>query len=67
MGSYKTMFIEAGYTKQSEIIDLTDADLKTIGITLIGHRNKIMKGIETLRARKSRQPTPLLPRSGTPL
>jgi hypothetical protein len=34
---------------------------------LIGHRNKIMKGIETLRARKSRQPTPLLPRSGTPL
>ena len=63
MGSYKSSFIEAGYTKQSDIHDLTDEDLKRIGVTLIGHRNKIMKGIETLRARKSRQPTPLLPRS----
>ena len=67
MGSYKTMFIEAGYQKQSDIIDLTDEDLKNIGITLIGHRNKIIKGIETLRARKTRQPTPLLPRSNTPV
>ena len=66
MGSYKTMFVEAGYTKQSDIFDLTDQDLKNVGVTLIGHRNKIMKGIETLRARKTRQPTPLLPRS-TPL
>jgi ephrin-B len=61
MGHYKDMFIEAGYTKQSEIIGLTEYDLKNIGVTLIGHRNKIMKGIETLRARKNR--TPLLPRS----
>ena len=60
MGSYKAMFIEAGYKKQSDIIDLTHEDLISIGITLIGHRNKIIKGIETLRARKSRRQTPLL-------
>ncbi|CAB4014881.1 ephrin type-A receptor 5 isoform X5, partial [Paramuricea clavata] len=55
MGSYKTMFIEAGYTKQSEIIDLTDADLKTIGITLIGHRNKIMKARYQVSGRRCRR------------
>ncbi|XP_028394329.1 ephrin type-B receptor 3-like [Dendronephthya gigantea] len=60
MGSYKAMFIEAGYKKQSDIIDLTHEDLISMGVTLIGHRNKIIKGIETLRARKSRQQLPLL-------
>ena len=63
MGKYQAMFIEAGYSKQSDILDFKEQDLQQLGITLIGHRNKILKGIETLRIRKSRQELALLPKT----
>ena len=57
MSSYETTFVQAGYKCETDIVELTDEDLITIGITLIGHRNKIMKGINSLRDKdkKNRQ------------
>ena len=55
MNSYETNFVEAGYKSKSEITELTDEDLITIGITLIGHRNKIIKGINSLKSKKKGQ------------
>ena len=55
MKTYETNFVEAGYKSKSEITGLTDEDLITIGITLIGHRNKIIKGINSLKSKKKGQ------------
>ena len=55
MKTYETNFVEAGYKSKSEITELTDEDLITIGIPLIGHRNKIMKGINSLKKREKGQ------------
>ncbi len=55
MKTYETNFVETGYKSKSEITELTDEDLITIGITLIGHRNKIMKGINSLKSKKKGQ------------
>ena len=47
--------LTAGYKCETDIVELTDEDLITIGITLIGHRNKIMKGINSLRDKDKKQ------------
>ena len=48
-------FVEAGYKCETDIAELTDENLITIGITLIGHRNNIMKGINSLRDKDKKQ------------
>ena len=55
MSSYEIKFIKANYKNEDDLIKLTDEDLITIGITLIGHRNKIMKGIRSLKEKKKRE------------
>ena len=57
MKTYETNFVEAGYKSKSAITELTDEDLITIGIPLIGHRNKIMKGINSLKRKKVKRQT----------
>ena len=59
MSSYEITFIKANYKDEDDIIDLTNEDLQAIGITLIGHRNKIMKGIRALKEKKKRQSIPI--------
>ena len=49
MGSYIGNFTSAGYDKPSQVIQMTDERLKDMGIQLVGHRNKILKGIKVLK------------------
>ena len=46
--TYLPHFTEAGYEKLSELAGLLDSDLKEMGITLVGHRNKILRTIRAL-------------------
>ena len=48
MGNYSSRFIGAGYENPYQLSPLSDEDLRELGITLIGHRNKILKGIRAL-------------------
>lgn len=48
MGSYESLFSAAGYKCPSDLSALEDQDLREMGITLIGHRNKILKGIRAI-------------------
>lgn len=59
MTRYEKAFVEAGYKSETEITKLTDADLITIGIHLIGHRNKIMKSINSLQNQEKRNSLPV--------
>ena len=53
MGSYTWHLIAAGYRTPSQLSGLQDSDLKAMGITLIGHRNKILKGIKAIQSKRS--------------
>src|SRR6185503_13592303 len=47
------------------LLDLTDEDLQNLGITALGHRKKLLKGIEALRSRgtlASRSPDSYTPK-----
>ncbi|XP_065061316.1 ephrin type-B receptor 5-like [Rhopilema esculentum] len=45
MSRYIENFTEKGLVTPLQILELTDPDLKDIGIEAVGHRNKIMKNI----------------------
>ena len=49
MGQYVAIFQDAGYTELHEVSRLEKDDLYRIGITLIGHRNKIIKSIKGMQ------------------
>ena len=49
MGQYTANFNTAGYKDLTHVTCLKDNDLKDIGVTLIGHRNKIYKSIRSMR------------------
>ena len=45
MDRYIENFIDFGYTELYQIQNITDDDLVNIGVPLVGHRNKIIKGL----------------------
>ncbi|XP_071944979.1 ephrin type-B receptor 1-B-like isoform X2 [Antedon mediterranea] len=49
MSRYKENFADAGYFKLNEIAHLSHSDLPRLGVTLVGHQKKIMKGAEVIR------------------
>lgn len=49
MGQYAANFKTAGFKDLTQVTCLKDNDLKEIGVTLIGHRNKIYKSIKSMR------------------
>ena len=49
MGQYNPNFKEAGYVTLKQLVDVDDHDLVTIGVKLIGHRNKIKKNLKGLQ------------------
>ncbi|XP_033097850.1 ephrin type-A receptor 4-like isoform X2 [Anneissia japonica] len=49
MGRYKENFADAGLFKLGEIARLSHSDLPRLGVTLVGHQKKIMKGVEVIR------------------
>ena len=53
MGNYVSHFLAAGYLNPSQLSGLKDEDLREMGIKLIGHRNKILKGIRALENEKN--------------
>jgi ephrin-B len=55
MNRYEANFIEAGYKSTSDIRELAGEDLERLGVSLIGHRNKIMKSIKSLKNGKNKQ------------
>ena len=54
MKKYAAEFAAGGYENPVQLFHLTDTDLKGMGITLIGHRNKILKSIQALQAEMNR-------------
>ncbi|XP_028393819.1 ephrin type-A receptor 4a-like [Dendronephthya gigantea] len=48
MSSYVPHFIAAGYENVADLAGLLDNDLKTMGISLVGHRNKMLRTIRSL-------------------
>ena len=48
MSSYIPHFTQAGFTQLSDLAGLLDSDLQVIGVSLIGHRNKMLRTIRTL-------------------
>ncbi|XP_028393816.1 ephrin type-A receptor 4-like isoform X2 [Dendronephthya gigantea] len=48
MASYIPHFTQAGFTKISELAGLQDNDLQVVGVSLIGHRNKMLRTIRSL-------------------
>jgi hypothetical protein len=52
MGEYVSNFTTAGYQRPCELIGIKEDDLKEMGISLVGHRNKILKGIKNLHGKK---------------
>lgn len=56
MGQYNTNFKTAGYNDLTQVTCLKDSDLKGIGVTLIGHRNKIYKSIRSMRKHFDNKP-----------
>lgn len=50
MNRYKDSFTEAGYVRLEDIAMLSQSDLPRLGVTLVGHQKKIMKGIHSIRA-----------------
>ena len=52
MDEYLKNFTTAGYQRPCELYDIKEDDLKEMGISLVGHRNKILKGIIKLQGKK---------------
>ena len=52
MDNYLTNITMAGYQRPCELYGVKEDDLKQIGINLVGHRNKILKGIKNLPGNK---------------
>ena len=48
MSSYMPHFAAAGYERLSDLVGLLDNDLKELGISLVGHRNKMLRTIRSL-------------------
>lgn len=59
MGDYAKNFIAAGYKRPCELYGIKEDDLKEMGITLVGHRNKISKGIKKLQGKEKGGKQPL--------
>lgn len=51
MERYIENFIKFGYTELEQIQHMTDSDLVSIGVPLVGHRNKIIKSLSGERER----------------
>ena len=62
MKTYEDVFLEAGYKSESDLVKITDVDLITMGVTLIGHRNKILKNIRLLKSNTTTQKPPVPPK-----
>ena len=56
MKDYEDMFLESGYKSESDLVTLTDVDLITMGVTLIGHRNKMLKSIGLFKPKTTQKP-----------
>ena len=48
MSSYMPHFAAAGYEQLTDLAGLLDNDLKDLGISLVGHRNKMLRTIRSL-------------------
>lgn len=59
MGQYIANFKTAGYSDLTQVTHLKDGELKDIGVTLIGHRNKIYKSIKSMRKHFDNLPEPV--------
>ena len=57
MERYKDKFEENGFKDINQILRLTEADLKAMGITLSGHLYRITTSIEKAQTQVSRQPS----------
>ena len=49
MGQYAKNFTDEGYSTPKQIFDITDQRLQELGIQLLGHRNKILKNLQTTK------------------
>ena len=49
MGQYARNFTDEGYSTPRQIFDITDQRLQELGIQLLGHKNKILKNIQTTK------------------
>jgi len=49
LGQYMEKFSDRGLVTPRQILELTDSDLKDIGIVAVGHRNKILKSINATK------------------
>jgi ephrin-B len=58
MSSYIPHFTQAGFTQLSQLGGLMDGDLQSIGISLIGHRNKMLRTIRSLPITDATNKTP---------
>ena len=65
MSSYIPYFTEAGFTQLSDLAGLQDNDLQNIGISLIGHRNKMLRTIRSLPITEENGKTTLNRNSGS--
>ena len=50
MEQYTTHFEKAGYTDLRQVSNLDNAEIKKLGVTLAGHRNKITKSAQAMKA-----------------
>ena len=50
MERYIEHFLQAGYTGMDQVAMISLKDLSAIGVTLIGHKKKIINSVQTLRA-----------------
>lgn len=48
MNSYVPHFAAAGYQRVSDLAGLLDKDLKDLGVSLVGHRNKMLRTIRSI-------------------
>ena len=51
MEKYSEIFHAANIPNLNKVVNLTDRDLREMGIKLIGHRNKMNKSIKAMQAR----------------
>jgi ephrin-B len=58
MDSYIHIFTQAGLTQLSDLAGLEDSDLQSIGVSLIGHRNKMLRTIRSLPITEETKKTP---------
>ena len=58
MSSYIPHFTQAGFTQLSDLAGLQDRDLQAIGVSLIGHRNKMLRTIRSLPITEETKKTP---------